>query len=442
MKPATTLLALSLVANAALAAVFAFKPALAPPAVRDWFTRGPAEETAVEAGAATSSSSATAHAASPAAAAADRIPDKFWSTLDSDDLPTLIAHLRAAGLPPHLIRAVVNAKIEKLMRPRAEALAASLSNTPFWKPDPRSSINNPGFFEQYNQLYRDRSRLLRQVLGDAAFAGTGAEDFQQRRYGGIPKAKIDLVERIEADYSEMNSQLRAAQQGIILPEDREKMALLEREKRADLAAALTRQELAEYDLRTSPITSRLRTPLTFMDATEDEFRSLYEIQRKYSDRLYPTAGMVPSPEMMAQRTAATQEMYAEIKNALGETRFADYARASNSEYQQLYRLAQRDNIATDVVVRTYNLRDSAAAESGRIAADPSLTTAEKRAAIQAIAQTTKAQITAALGPTTGNTYAQVARWLPMLERGTPISIGIDGQVSSRSLPTTSAPPTK
>jgi hypothetical protein len=105
-------------------------------------------------------------------------------------------------------------------------------------------------------------------------------------------------------------------------------------------------------------------------------------------------------------------------------------------------LAQRDNIATDVVVRTYNLRDSAAAESGRIAADPSLTTAEKRAAIQAIAQTTKAQITAALGPTTGNTYAQVARWLPMLERGTPISIGIDGQVSSRSLPTTSAPPTK
>jgi hypothetical protein len=432
MKPATSLLAFSLAANVALAAVFAFKPALAPPAFRDWFSRGTTpDDVAMEAGAGASKPAART---AMSADATGRIPEKFWSTLDADDLPTLLAHLRAAGLPPSVIRAIVAAKIEKLLRPRAETVAATIANTPFWKPDPRNSNFGSGFFEQYNQIYRERWKLLRQVLGDEVYAGTGvdASDVQQRRYGDIPKNKIDLVERIEADYAEMNSQLRASQQGIILPEDREKIALLEREKRADLAATLTPQELAEYDLRTSSTTSRLRTPLTVMDASEAEFRTLFAIQSKYNDRLYPTVAVL-TPELASQRTAATQEMYAEIKAALSEPRFADYVRSANSEYQQLYRLAQRDHIATDVAVRTFGLRDSAAAESSRIAADSSLSVEQKRAALQALAQTTKSQIVTALGPSAGETYSQVARWLPMLERGSAISVGIDGQVTARSV---------
>ena len=66
---------------------------------------------------------------------------------------------------------------------------------------------------------------------------------QKRLYRQIQATVEDLavIQRINDDYAEMTAQLRAAMQGITLPEDRAKLLLLEREKRADLAALVLAQ---------------------------------------------------------------------------------------------------------------------------------------------------------------------------------------------------------
>jgi hypothetical protein len=431
MKLPALLLAGSVAANAVLVGVLALKPALAPPAIRDFFG-GHGD---------TESKPATSAAAKPRAgrtASTDRA--KYWSTLASPDIKTLVTTLRAAGFSPVLVRAIVNAQLEGHFRERMNALVGTIADTPFWKPEPTSSINNPKFYEELNQIYRERSRLLRELLGDdfLASAGGDATAAQRREYGDIPKSKIDLIQRVVDDYAEMTSQVRAATQGITLPEDREKMALLEREKRADLAAILTPQELEEYEMRNSNITSRMRQAMTLMDASEAEFRTIFHLMQPVSDTINPTLGGMLGPEMSRNRQEAQAKVNEAIKTALGEARYADYMRANNYEYQQLVRIGQRENIASDVLVRTFNLRDDVVRDSGRIYDDKQMSPEEKRAALATVGQSAKAQVLGLLGVKAGNAYIQSANWLTAPERGWVMRMGPDGQANSfYSLP----PPT-
>lgn len=434
MKLPVLLLAGSLAANVALVVVLARKPDLAPPVLRGWLG---GSGDAARASGSTHASPRPRPVATKAAGNAG-----YWASLSTPDLPGLITRLRAAGFPPELIRAVVSAQLEMQFRERVNAIVGAVAETPFWKPEPTSSLYNPKFQEQISQIYRERSRLQRQLLGDEAFMNAGeATAAQRRQYGDLPKAKIDLLQRIVEDYQEMTSQVRSATQGITLPEDREKIALLEREKRADLAAILTPQELEDYEMRNSNTTMRLRQAMTLMDASEEEFRALYKIMQPLTDVINPPTFGVSGADMARLRQEAQVKANEAIKATLGEARFTDYQRANNYEYQQLVRIAQRDNVSTEMIRSTYDLRDELIKESGRIYDDKELNPDEKRAALATLGQKTKAQIIGYLGVNAGNAYIQSATWTTAAERGWVIRVGADGQANSYySLPT--APPPK
>ncbi|MDO8542319.1 MAG: hypothetical protein Q7S40_17915 [Opitutaceae bacterium] len=428
MKLTTALLVVSLAANGGLLAVFAFKPALAPPSVRDFFApdRG--------------SSAAPATAVAPTAPAAREPAGKpaagtqpfagLWAALQSDDLPTLVARLRAAGFSRTVVRSIVNARLEERFSSRFAEVMAPYPALPFWKPDPMHGLGAMGFYEQYNQIYRERSRALRELLGNDAFYGGDPTAAQRRQFGNLSPAKIDLVQRIADDYAEMTSQIKAAMQGLSLPDDREKLALLEREKRADLAAILTPAEREDYEMRSSPLTMRLRTGLTIMDASEQEFRTIFRIQQQFSDAQNTDVGFI-TPEMNERRQAAQKQQAEKLKAVLGDARYAEYARATNPEYQQLYRITQRENISLDTAERAFALRDRIAEQSTQIAGNASLDADAKRAALKVLAQNTRTQMIGILGPTAGNAYAQSARWLTYVENGSAVTIDSTGNTSYR-----------
>jgi hypothetical protein len=148
--------------------------------------------------------------------------------------------------------------------------------------------------------------------------------------------------------------------------------------------------------------------------------------------LNPPAG-VRTVEQNQLRTETAARMNEQIKAALGDQRFTDYARASNSEYQQLTRVAQRENIPTEVANRAFALRDTVAQESNRIAADTSLNPDQKRTALQTLVQSTRTQIVATLGRTAGDAYLQSANWLNNVERGSAVTFGPDLQPTYRSV---------
>lgn len=437
MKTSALVLTASVIVNAGCFALLLINPRLAPPAVRDFL---PAvfhpEANAI---AATGQKSPVPSAPVAASAVSERVPR--WSAFASGDLSTLVANLRAAGFSPLIIRAIVTAQIDARFRERMNALVGPAADTPFWKPESVSFLSSSSkVYAEYSQIYRERSALLRQLLGNEALADSANEATaaQRRQYGDIPSNKIELVQRIADDYAEMTAQVQSGSQGIMLPADREKIALLAREKRADLAAILTPEELEGYEMRTSTVTSRMRQALTLMDATEEEFRAIFRAQQPLADVLYPTGTF--GSDAAQQRTNALKTVAETLKAALGEQRFAEYTRATDYEYQNLVRIAQRDNLPIDRINAVYGLRDTVAKESSRIYDDKQLGPEEKRAALATLGQSIKSQILGTLGQTAGTAFMQSAQWATAPERGWVIRLGPDGQMNSfMSLPPPSPP---
>ncbi len=408
MKAAPLLLAASLAANALLFGALAFQPALAPPAFRDFFTRHFHADDPV---------------AEPAPAVVPPPPAekiKLWAALETDDLGSLIARLRAAGFPPEIIRAVVQAEVNARYNARLRALQDPDPNTPFWK-IPSSMVAfgaTSKTREEINQLQRERTKLIRDLLADPFFATNDVTTAQRRQFGNLDRTKIDAAQRVEDDYAEMTSAIRAAMKGVTLPEDREKLALLEREKRADLAALLSPADLADYELRSSPITSLLRGQLNGFAPTEAEYRAIFQMQQALGEK-NSSNGMPLGGGDYQQRQAALEQLETQLKTTLGEARYADYARETNYEYQQLKRIAQRENLPAETASRAFGLRESIAQQSNRIFDDTALTDDQKRSALQSLAQGTRTQLLATLGPIAGPAYLKIVdnQWLNPVERG-------------------------
>ncbi len=416
MKSSLLLLTSSLAANAALFGALAWRPALAPPAFRDFFARN--------------FHVADAALATPSSPVVERAPPArpLWTLLQTDDLRTLVARLRAAGFPPAVIREILRTQVNARYNSRLTALMEPDPKVPYWRVGSSFYGVDAKRNEEINQLQRDRAKALRDLLTDDFFATGDVTAAQRRQFGDLPRQKIDALQRIEDDYTEMMSQVRAGMNGITLPEDKAKLALLIREKQTDLAAVLTPAELADYTMRTSPITNLLRTRLDTFDPSAGEFQAIFQTQQALNDKLsVGTSGGNVSAGDFQQRQAAQAEVEAQLKTALGDARYAEYSRAVSSEFQQLSRLAQRDNLPAAAAVQAYTARDQVTVESNRIFDDNTLSVDQKLAALQSLAQNTRAQLLATLGPTSGPAYVKIAdQWLTNVERGSAVSFNSGG----------------
>jgi hypothetical protein len=414
----TLLIALSLTANLLLGA-FALRPALAPPAFRDFFHGVHA----------VSDRPATVAPSAHAAPKGANGPGQLWARLQSDDLPTLVARLRANGFPATLIRAMINAEINARYSSRLRALTDPDPSGPYWKQSNILSTDSPNYAE-YTRLQRERAKLLRDLFSDPAFASDDVSAAQRRQFGNLSRQKIDLVQRIEDDYGDMMSAVRATQGGTTLPEDREKFSLLAGEKHADLAAILTPEELADYEVRSSPLVNLLSRYLGGFDASEAEFRGVFQAQQKYGAVIAPAGGLGSGvdPEI---RQAAVRQLTTDLQAALGDARYADYQRETNRDFQQLSRIAQQEKISPVNAVQAFNLRENVAAESNRILDDAALDPDQKRAALQTLAQNTRAETLSLLGPAAGQAYLKIQdSWLTTVERGSAVSFNSNNVTSS------------
>lgn len=429
----SVLLVLSLAANLAFAALFVSRPASLPPVFRDVFSRPTAPAVAPSASIAPAVVAATNRSGSP-----------VWPALDTDDLHVLVARMKAAGFPIHAIRAVVQAKVSARYDARLRELTQGDADAPYWQ-SKLSPGMDPKRLAEYYRLSRERASLVKELLGDYAHRDDGGlTTAEAQRYGTLPRAKIDALSRIEADYTDLEREVRAAMNNIVLPEDREKLALLQREKRADLAALLTPEELADYDMRTSTVTDALRPVMGLFKPTEAEFRTIFAIEEAYRDRISPSslATMTPNErrQLLQNRAAAQSEMDAQLAAALGEQRYADFTRASDRDYQQIARLAAQQNLAPEAATQALDLRNRVLQESVRLFDDASLDYTQKLAAYKALAQNARAQLVATLGPTAGNAYVRTSdRWLNSIERGAAVTLSATGGTSVRSLPSPGTP---
>lgn len=340
---------------------------------------------------AASGSVASSAAVAPSVASRPGFPETLPARADRE----FIARLRAGGMPPDLIRSLVYSRVQTRYRDRLRALAPAPTDE-YWRSWNQAgwAAMTPEARAQYRALSREIEAEIRALLGDEPESlSPSARRLHEQMASLVPVAKVQQIEAIQRDYNDLVAQVRERSRGLVLKADREQLRLLERERRNDLAAALTPEELLEYDLRASPTAAALRNRLNFFQPSEAEFRALGQLQLEL-DRQFPPGDM--SAEESDRRHAAERELLDRIRATLTPERFAEYQVTIDGMYSQTRSFVSAYGLAPSVAHEIVALKQQTWRRIDELHA-AGLTPEQRNAALLALQQETESELGARLG---------------------------------------------
>jgi hypothetical protein len=187
--------------------------------------------------------------------------------------------------------------------------------------------------------------------------------------------------------------------------EREKGRELEKERDAAIAQVLSPQEYAEYELRASNTASSLRYQLATFDPTEQEFRTIFQLQRAF-DLQYPSVFAVGAltPEQnaaMRQRSEAQKLLTDQIKAALGPERGEEYVRSMDYNYQQTARLVGRLELPAENARQVYAVQKEFEPRVAELRGNRTLSAEQRNQQLAALQEEATAKVSPLLGGTRG-----------------------------------------
>ena len=396
---AKPVLLLSLVGNLALAAVLVvtFKSKSGSPAAS-----GP---TPVPANLKSTPAAPQRHAeTAPGPAPASGGHQFDWRLVESEDYRKYIANLRAIGCPEETIRDIIVADVNKLYESRRKTLAGPKKKFEFWKPGAMmGAAPDPAVTAKERALNKEKRALLAELLGtppdDKPDILAGAASQLEAMFDFIPAEKRSKVFELMQD---MQARMQKAMKGgAIDPEDMRKAM---KESEAALAAVLSPEELLDYNLRFSMTANMLRTQLAGFGPTEQEFLDLFKKRKAYDDE-FGLPGMTALSKTEKEKAdTAKNELDSQIKAALGDTRYADYERAQDFNFQNLYRVADKNGLTREAAVKVYDMKKIAEDQARAVRMDQSLSAAQRASTLRDIRAETENSIRGVFGQKASAAY--------------------------------------
>lgn len=407
MKPVLLIvLALSLAGNVLLSLQVARQPEAPSAAV----PLGPRAKNDV------STASSAKAAARPDEAVTTSGSSLQWPAIaGTNDLPGLVARLRAAGFPPAVVRMIVNQQIELLYAGRNP-----MTKRPYWN---RNMSSTPEETKVLQEIRKEREDLYRSLLGpEARPSVTMNPDLRERRYGSLSNEKVDAIEAINRDYGSLISQVhsgRPADQQA-MQERQKQQKFLQEEQRKDIVALLTPEELEQWDLRSSPSAGQVMGRLERLEVNEAEYIALYRQQKAFDDT-YPSLTNGPlAPEMAAARAAGQEQLIQNARTVLTDDRFYEYLKGIDGRYNQTASFAAKyPTITPATTYQLYQLERSAQATLGRVS--PGLSADQRREQLQTLANDFTARVQSLVGPQIAEAYINqgVGRMIKQMSRPSP-----------------------
>ena len=339
---------------------------------------------------------------------------KSWSELQAGDLKTLPERLRAAGFPPSMIRAIVAAQVNEQFSARRKELLGNQAEQPFWK-NQRSGMMDPKIMTALRDLGKEQMALMKSLLGENAPGNDEINAWQRRQFGNLAPEKLTQLQSINTDYSELQQEIMQKANGVMLPEDREKLAYLEKEKLADIAKTLSPQEFEEFQLRSSNTANQLRGQLGSFNTTEAEFRALYKVAAAIDEK-YGTAGPFGGLRNPGDYQNRQADMLAQAKAVLTPERFADYKLATDPQSRQVSSLVARLELPPATTQQVVTLQQDIQNRARAIMTNRELPAADRTAQLTTLQQEATAKLSTTLTPRGLEAYKQNGgQWLDMLK---------------------------
>jgi hypothetical protein len=171
---------------------------------------------------------------------------------------------------------------------------------------------------------------------------------------------------------------------------------LERQADQRIKELLTPEEALQYDLRFSRTANAMRASLGGFDPTESEFIEIFKIRKPFAEAEnaeIEERGGVPMEKVQANKDAVDQQ----IKNLLGESRFADYERTGDYGFQQLWKLTQKSGQSTSVAISAFETQRAAMGKAYELR-QSNLHREQLYSALDSLRAATEAALESTLGP--------------------------------------------
>lgn len=259
----------------------------------------------------------------------DGIQPFHWSTIEHQDYQTFIRNLRSIGCPEETIRDIVLADVSKLYAARRRQLLQP-EPPPYWQTAPKLTPEQLRFrSEELRRLETEKVDTIRKLLGvdptiEKRKFDTGST-YTDNRLGKLPPEKQDLVSLIREEFNEKWNQLQTpvAKSAMSPDEISSQLREFDEQRLARLAEILTPAELDEHELQTSWTSIQLRKRLEGFNASESEFRMLYELQKEFDNEFVHYFHDRTDESALLQKQQQQEILLERFRQVLGDERHAE-----------------------------------------------------------------------------------------------------------------------
>ena len=314
--------------------------------------------------------------------------DFRWAQLESEDYRTYITRLRDIGCPEQTIRDIVIADVDKMLAPRMQAASPHPRDLKYWQPveqELSGDSTQKDALRQQRALDFEKREVIRELLGidlvGERLRVQGQGDYFGERLGFLPEEKRARVRTVLDQFADSERVLleQAAEDGKDQASS-EDFSRLRREKDAAVGQLLTPEERTQYDLWFSQSAAAVRESVYGLNASEEEFMKLYHLRRGFAEKHGDNFG---------PWNLAWGDYEAQVRQTLGEDRYAEYTRAQDNDYREIMRVTSRFKLPSAVAAELYSYKQPIEEERAKVQSDPGLSPQQKDAAYRAIAGETQ-----------------------------------------------------
>lgn len=346
-----------------------------------------------------------------------------WAQLESEDYKTYVARLRSIGCPDQTVRDIIIADLDKLLAPEMAAAQGRRKDLKYWQPEEEEMLNDfdpREVFRKQLEIDRRKREIIRELVSAdllrERMKTSGVEDYYERRLGFLPDERRTQVREVMEKFDEAEHRIRnkdGLDPAPLTGLDESKLRLIRQQRDQEVTALLSPEEKRQYDLWLSPTANEVRHGLYGMNASEQEFRAVYEERKAFEDEWGQRDPDLLDAATRRRMEEARDDMEGRIEQSLGPERYAQYERGMDDDFHVLSALATRFRLPREKAVEVYGYKVVANGYRDQVRANPDLTAEQRAAALQDIADETRKTVAAALGPRAFSQLVRTgqARWL-------------------------------
>ena len=338
-----------------------------------------------------------------------------WETVEASSYLDYIDNLRRIGCPEKTIRDIILADVNKLYKTKRRA-ASGQKKFEFWKANAMFGMGmDKDNVETMRELNAERDELLKQLGIESSFESEMSLILNplQQSLGFLPEQKqvavMKELQGIQSRIAELSEDGSA---------DIEMVWKAQRETEESIKGMLSEDEYTGYLLRRSNTAHQLRSQIAGFDPSEEEFRTVFKLKRAF-DEEYGEIGI--NLDLLEEQLKAQKTLNEQIRQSLGDERYADYERAQDYQFQQIHSSLKKADLGTGEAIQVYDMQKVALDAARQLGENQTLNEAERRERLRQIRNETESAIQQVVGTEGWEKFNRPSntRWLQSISPNEP-----------------------